>query len=59
MTDYEKDCVNISRDALCAPALTAYLLINDYIEKKNGYYTLTERGEEYTHYTRSKYELPI
>lgn len=36
-----------------------HLLINDYIEKKNGQYTLTERGEEYTHYTRIKYELPI
>lgn len=36
-----------------------YLLINDYIEKTNGHYTLTERGEEYTHYTRIKYELPI
>lgn len=36
-----------------------YLLINDYIEKADGHYTLTERGEEYTHYTRIKYELPI
>ncbi|WP_411843341.1 metal ABC transporter permease [Salinicoccus sp. HZC-1] len=36
-----------------------HLLINDYIEKMNGHYTLTERGEEYTHYIRIKYELPI
>lgn len=35
------------------------LLMNEYIEKTNGYYTLTRRGEEYTHYTRIKYELPI
>lgn len=35
-----------------------YLMVNDYVERANGFYTLTERGEEYTHYTRVKYGLP-
>ncbi|MFD2830732.1 metal ABC transporter permease [Corticicoccus populi] len=35
-----------------------YLLLNDYIEKEDKKYKLTDRGEEYTHYTRIKYELP-
>lgn len=35
-----------------------YLLLNDYVEKEGRKYKLTERGEEYTHYTRIKYELP-
>lgn len=35
-----------------------YLLLNDYVEKEDQKYKLTERGEEYTHYTRIKYELP-
>jgi manganese/zinc/iron transport system permease protein len=35
-----------------------YLMLNDYIEKDGQQYLLTTRGEEYTHYTRIKYELP-
>lgn len=35
-----------------------YLMLNDYVEKDERKYKLTDRGEEYTHYTRIKYELP-
>lgn len=35
-----------------------HLLMNEYIEKHNKNYRLTQRGVEFTHYTRIKYELP-
>ncbi|WP_246153246.1 metal ABC transporter permease [Salinicoccus hispanicus] len=35
-----------------------HLLINEYMEKDEERYMLTRRGEEFTHYTRLKYELP-
>lgn len=36
-----------------------YLLLNEYVEQKEDYFRLTVQGEEYTHYTRIKYELPV
>lgn len=36
-----------------------YLLLHEYIEQKDNEFKLTVRGEEYTHYTRIKYELPV
>jgi manganese/zinc/iron transport system permease protein len=35
-----------------------HLLLNGYVEQNTDGYALTRRGEEYTHYTRIKYELP-
>ncbi|TVT28315.1 metal ABC transporter permease [Salinicoccus cyprini] len=36
----------------------SYLIANEYMEKDEEKYRLTRRGEEFTHYTRLKYELP-
>ncbi|WP_020006717.1 metal ABC transporter permease [Salinicoccus albus] len=36
-----------------------YLIFNNYVTRTNEHYTLTELGEEYTHYTREKYDLPV